>query len=271
MITKAVDSELLKALHPGTGGAKPKCNIEKDGSIWIAKFQSLKDPAWLSIPKLEHACMSLARTCGISVAQTQLQTINDKDVYLVKRFDRAGCGLETRRISYISARSVFYADPGYGALGTGSYARLARWIAKYGGSFNQKVELFKRMVFNCAIRNSDDHEANHGLIRRYDGAYSLSPAFDVLPVISNHKVHSHSLIIGDDASGTIENLMSNCQAFDLNHEAALIIIEDIQSVIHHSWQETFYSAGLGDQEINRLAHLFAPIPMRKTSNKQTQP
>ena len=60
-----VDPELIKALHPGTGGARPKCNVVTDGAVWIAKFPANDDPSGVSIPRLEHATMRLAAACGI--------------------------------------------------------------------------------------------------------------------------------------------------------------------------------------------------------------
>lgn len=261
-----VDHELLKALSPGTGGARPKCNIEDNGEIFIAKFPSLSDPEGISIPRLEHASMLLAKECGLNVADTRLVKVDDQDVLLVKRFDRSVAGENVYRKAFLSARSVFYADPAFHLSGQGSYYRLARWLPKYGEAFSQKLELFKRMVFNVAIRNSDDHELNHGLIREVDGTYQLSPAYDVLPVLNASLIQSHSLLIGDDAYGTISNILNNVEAFDLSREQALFIIGDIQNKIRHHYQECLWQAGLDDREISQVEHVFSPIPIDRKSS-----
>lgn len=256
---RPVDPELLKALHPGTGGARPKCNIAADDAVWIAKFPSLDDAPWVSIPRLEHATMRLAAACGIHAAQTRIERIGDKDVCFVKRFDRAitPAGNQVRN-GFVSARTVFFADPGFAALGTGSYGRLARWMTRYDCIDSERRQLFRRMVFNVAVRNSDDHELNHGLVR-LDGRYRLSDAYDILPVLNTNRIHHHALLIGDSAAGTIENLLGNVAAFGMNQDEARTVIGEVQREIRDQWRDIFYEAGFGDGEIHRLARYFDPI------------
>lgn len=265
-----VDEELLKALHPGTGGANPKCNIEKDDSIWIAKFPTDNSDN-INIPRLEHASMLLAKECGINVAETDVATVDGKDVLLVKRFDRVVSGNEVHRISFISARSIFFAEKNSTYLG-GSYFSIARNLGRYLVSNDEKTELYKRMVFNCAIRNSDDHELNHGLLWVNPKKYTLSPAFDVLPKIDTHtKIHSHALQIGDTADGTVENLLSNCEAFGLTKQSAMKIINDIEKTIKDKFHEIFYLAGFDDREIRQVEDFFKPIPLERDSTPSFMP
>jgi serine/threonine-protein kinase HipA len=253
---------LLKALHPGTGGARPKCNIVADNALWIAKFPSVEDVPWVSIPRLEHATMRLAEACGIRSAQTRIETVGGRDVCLVKRFD---CAITADgrvvRNGFVSARTIFFADPGYATVGTGSYGRLARWMTRYGCVADEQQQLFRRMVFNVAVRNSDDHELNHGLVQ-VNGRFCLADAYDVLPMLSTNRIHQHALLIGDSAAGTVENLISNAAAFGVSWDAAKAIVSDIQQAIRDQWQDIFHAAGLGDDEINRLGRYFAPIALR---------
>lgn len=253
-----VDPELLKALHPGTGGARPKCNVVDQHGVWIAKFPSIQDSPRISIPHLEHATMRLADQCGIRVAETRLEKVADKDVCLVKRFDRVVDGDQIYRKAFLSARSVFYADPAYASVGTGSYGRIARWLQRYGQA--DREEVFRRMVFNVAVRNSDDHELNHGLVYGR-GSFDLAPAYDICPVLTPHQVHHHALLIGDSSAGTVENLLSGIEAFGLNRNDAGGIIADIESKIRGCWQEVFYEAGFGDDELRTVENIFRPIPL----------
>jgi serine/threonine-protein kinase HipA len=264
-----VDPELLKALHPGTGGARPKCNIVDDHGVWIAKFPSINDDGIISIPRLEHATMRLGELCGIRPAETRVERISGKDVCLVKRFDRivdnSNGDREVYRKSFLSARTVFYADPAFQSVGTGSYGRLARWMQqRYGCSLGHRHELYRRMVFNVAVRNSDDHELNHGLIHRAQENFDLAPAYDVVPVLTGHKIHHHALLIGDNAAGTVENLLSNAKAFELDHADAQAIISDIELIIRNNWRDIFYAAGFGDEEIRKVENNFSPIPREQT-------
>ncbi len=257
---RPVDSELLKALHPGTGGARPKCNIVADGAVWIAKFPSLGDAPGISTPRLEHATMQLAVVCGIQSAATRIEHIGCREVCFVKRFDRTvTADGRIERHGFVSARTVFYADPGFATMGTGSYGRLARWMTRYGCEVSEQQQLFRRMVFNVAVRNSDDHELNHGLVHD-QGRYRLAEAYDILPVMTANRVHHQALLIGDSAAGTVENLLSNASAFGLSREEAKSILREVEEAIQAHWQDVFYSAGFGDKEIKRIDRYFAAIP-----------
>jgi len=169
--------------------------------------------------------------------------------------------LESREfaLEFVSARTVFYADPGFATMGTGSYGRLARWMTRYGCEVSEQRQLFRRMVFNVAVRNSDDHELNHGLVHD-QGRYRLAEAYDILPVMTANRVHHHALLIGDSAAGTVENLLSNASAFGLSREEARSILREVEEAIQAHWQDVFYSAGFGDKEIKRIDRYFAAIP-----------
>lgn len=256
-----VNPELLKALHPGTGGARPKCNVIDGDAIWIAKFPSIDDSSLISIPRLEFATMTLAEKCKIRVAKTKLEVIDGRDVCFVKRFDRALTSSGILRKSYLSARSIFFGSEGYQAVGTGSYGRIARQLQKYGCPVEERHELYRRMVFNVAIRNSDDHELNHGLIHLKHGEWRLSPAFDIVPSTVFHHVYQHALLIGESAAGTISNLLSNAEAFGHSRTQAMRVIDDVQSLIANNWLDTFYTAGFGDESIRNIERCFLPIPL----------
>ncbi len=260
-LNRDVDPELLKALHPGTGGSRPKCNVVDQAGVWIAKFPSFQDSTRISIPRLEHATMKLADQCGIRTAETRIEKVGEKDVCLVKRFDRTVDDGQIYRKAFLSARSMFYADPAFASVGTGSYGRIARWLQRYGQT--EREEVFRRMVFNVAVRNSDDHELNHGLVYAGRGSFDLSPAYDIVPLLTPHQVHHHALLIGDSSAGTVENLLSGIDAFGLNRDDALGIITDIESKIKSCWQEVFYEAGFGDNELRVVEDIFRPIPLQE--------
>ncbi len=258
---ESVAPELLKALHPGTGGARPKCNILDGEGVWIAKFPSVEDDPGLGIPRLEHAVMALGRDCGIQTAQTRILQVAGKDICLVRRFDRVLQHGQLSRRGFLSARTVFYADPGYGALATGSYGRLSRWMPRYGCLPAERRELFRRMVFNCLIRNGDDHELNHGLVHRQGDTFELSPAYDLVPELKPRRVQRHALLIGDSAAGTVANVVSNAQAFGLDREEALATVADMQTRFLDQWPAVLRAAGFGEAQLRRLEAIFQPLPL----------
>lgn len=254
-----VDKELLKALHPGTGGARPKCNIVENDAVWIAKFPSVNDKI-ISVPRLEHATMTLARRCGIDSAETMIRTISGRDVCLVRRFDRYIGDGRVYRKGFLSARTIFHADPAYVNLGTGSYSRISRWMPNFGATNDARKELFRRLVFNVVIRNDDDHELNHGLVHVEKDVFTLAKAYDLVPSRERREVHHHALLIGDSAAGTVANLVENCEAFTLSKDEARGIVAEIEQKVLTQWQEVFYEAGFGDEDLRKVDHVFKRIP-----------
>lgn len=257
-----VDPELLKALNPGSGGARPKCNIVEQGAVWIAKFPSVDD-RYISIPRLEHATMMLARSCGLDVAETQIRQIGGKDICLVRRFDRPMCqqapGVITRR-GFLSARTVFYDDPAYASVATGSYQRLSRWMPRFGATRADQQQLFLRMAFNAIVRNDDDHEQNHGLVHEHNAQFRLAPAYDIVPNLLPRPVNYHALLIGDSGAGTQRNLIEVAESFALSKNDALEIVKSVESQVLNTWQDIFYEAGFGDEDLRKIEAIFRPLP-----------
>ena len=68
-------------------------------------------------------------------------------------------------------------------LGYPELAQSLRRIARAQAIRGHQQELFRRMVFNILIDNTDDHEKNHAFVRADDGYYDLSPAYDVVPSV----------------------------------------------------------------------------------------
>lgn len=256
---RPVDPELLKALHPGTGGARPKCNLIQDGEVWIAKFPSADDRL-ISIPRLEHASMCLARRCGVDAAETRIRVVNGRDVCLVRRFDRYSENGRICRRGFLSARSVFFDDPAFAAVGTGSYPRLARWMPRFGAGIEDRRQLFRRLVFNVMVRNDDDHELNHGLVHVRRDEFALAKAYDIVPNLQSNRIRQHALLLGDSAAGTMANLVGCADSFALTRDDALEMVRTIERDVLESWQEVFYEAGFGDEDIRKLEAVFRPIP-----------
>ena len=161
------------------GGAKPKANILVDGEIWIAKFCSPSDA--IELPRLEWACLALARTAGIDVPEHELIEVNGRATLLVRRFDRA----DIQPLHYLSLHALL----SFEKLSTSdlvapdglcTYGGLAALCAQHGVQ-DAGSTLFRRMVFNILIGNADDHLRNHGLLMRTDG-WRLSPAFDLTAI-----------------------------------------------------------------------------------------
>jgi serine/threonine protein kinase HipA of HipAB toxin-antitoxin module len=61
-----------------------------------------------------------------------------------------------------------------------SYLEIAYAISQHGAQPNKDLaELWKRIVFNVLISNTDDHLRNHGFLYEHQKGWKLSPVYDI--------------------------------------------------------------------------------------------
>lgn len=232
--------EMLHLLRQGTslGGAQPKCTVMIEGEQWIAKFESSKTA--VKYPGLEYATMTMARKAGIRVPEIRLEQVEGRAVYLIKRFDRE----HDRRLPYMSAFAL--SDLDIDELERGSYPEIANRMRKFSENVREDHhELFRRMAFNVAVRNEDDHLRNHGFL--YRQGWRLSPAFDIVPVPARRRSGDRfhlALNLGDQGSlATRANLLSQCRRFSLGREEALEILSQVEDGVQ-DWEAELNRAGV---------------------------
>jgi serine/threonine-protein kinase HipA len=214
-----------RLIAPGVtlGGARPKGLLELDGEPWLVKFSD-GDP--VDSPLVEHAAMTLAARAAIQVAATRPVRLVDGHAIAIKRFDRTAGG--SRRLHALSAQVALRAAGE--ELGYPELAQLLRRKGPATTAAAQMRELFRRMVFNILIDNTDDHEKNHVLLGDDAGAYHLSPAFDVLP--SGQALGLQQLKVGARGfESTLENALSEARLFGLTPKEASRELRRVASVV----------------------------------------
>ena len=172
---------IIMLIAPGTslGGARPKANFtDRSNDLWIAKFPSANDKidkaAW------EFLAYRMATKININMANSSISKISgNHHTFLTKRFDR----FKKERIHFASAMTMTGNSEEHLRDTQASYLEIAEFI-KFSGASNEEDlhQLWKRIVFNISISNTDDHLRNHGFILS-DKGWRLSPAFDVNPSI----------------------------------------------------------------------------------------
>ena len=191
---KETDEDLQLILAPGTslGGARPKASVrDKDGHLLIAKFPR-KDNEW-PVTRWEAATMALAEAAGVEVSPWRLQLVLKKPVLMARRFDRR----EGHRIPYMSALTALEASDNEPR----SYLEIAEFLRREGSRVNEDLrQLWRRIVFNMLVSNTDDHLRNHGFLRDPNG-WRLAPAYDLNPMPTDVKPRIHALAI-DEFDGT---------------------------------------------------------------------
>jgi serine/threonine-protein kinase HipA len=235
-----------RLLAPGVtmGGARPKALIEIAGEQWVIKFSD-GDPA--DTPLIEHAAMTLAQKAGIRTAQTMPVRLTHGHAVAIKRFDRLG-GLRLHSLSACVALRAAGERFGYPEL-----AQLLRRRGVTDGDayVAQMREVFRRMVFNILIDNTDDHEKNHALLMTDAQQYELSPAFDVLP--SGQALGFQQMRVGEqEADSTVANALSLSQMYGLAKNEAVKEAQAVAQVID-AWQQHFMACGVTRGDIDLYA------------------
>ncbi len=245
-----VEPTLRRLVAPGAtlGGAKPKALMALGGAQWVLKFGEAGEPT--DSPLVEHASMTLAARAGIEVCETRALRLQTGHAVAVRRFDRvAGDGGVSQRLHALSAHVALRAAGQ--AYGYPELALLLRRRAPAEQFAQQGEQLFRRMVFNILLDNTDDHEKNHALLVSAAQRYTLSPAFDVLP--SGQALGYQQMRVGrDGADATLANALTEHRAFALNATQAQQVCREVAAVVSR-WQHHFAQAGVTPRDMALLA------------------
>lgn len=189
--------------------------------------------------------MTLAKAAGVDVAETEVVSLGDREVLLVRRFDRAPGPNGDLRQPYLSAISLTgYSETDIG----GRYMEIAdkMRLQQVGCPRSDLVEMYRRMVVNVACGNTDDHLKNHGLLWT-GGAWRLSKAFDVVPTIQGNDCQAIS--VGHfGATSSYQNVLTECGRFGLSTEEATAIVTQVLEITSR-WREHFASCCVSENDI----------------------
>jgi serine/threonine-protein kinase HipA len=265
------EQEVALVFGAGTtaGGARPKFTALKSAAVWLVKLNRRSDR--FNEVRVEAAMLDLAEACGISVPEHEVLHVHDQDVLLVKRFDRTVTEAGILRHRMVSAATVFQADEAVAQYAyTGSYPRFSRELARWTVTADQdRHQLFRRIAFNALTSATDDHERNHSLVA--EGThFRLSPAFDLVPTISNTRRRHLSLVIGEYGSLAIrENLLSSATVFQLSREQADRMIDEVQQVVRAQWRARLANRKVSPEDIEKIAGCFDPPSFEDAAPERT--
>jgi serine/threonine-protein kinase HipA len=244
------ESDLRLILAPGSslGGARAKASVlDQQGELSIAKFPQADDP--YPVMQWEAVALDLAHRAGIEVPTWRLEQVADRTALLLRRFDRDG----EIRIPFLSAMSMLGAADNEDH----SYLEIVDALRQFGSQPEQDcAQLWRRVVFNILISNTDDHLRNHGFL--YDGAggWRLSPAYDMNPTPIDVKARVLSLAIDEaDDTASLDVALSMARQCGLKLPAAKEIIGEVQAAVAQ-WRECAATHGLNVRDVARMASAF---------------
>ncbi len=242
------DIRLLFAPGTSLGGARPKASVrDKGGHLAIAKFPRRDDE--INAVAWEAVALALAKKSGIAVPVGRVELIAEKPVLLLRRFDREG----NRRIPFLSAMSMLGARDHEAR----SYLEIVDALRQHGSSPKADMEaLWRRIVFNILISNTDDHLRNHGFLYESQQGWRLSPAYDMNPVPVDIKPRVLSTAIDeDDGTASLALALEVAGYFGLTALAARTIAAQVGKAIS-KWRDEAARQLLTMAEMDRMASAF---------------
>lgn len=250
--TGLTEKWLNQLIKPGSslGGARPKATVvDTKNQLWIAKFPSKNDEndtgAW------EIVAHDLAALCGLNVPEAKLEKFSPLgSTFLIKRFDRLG----SKRVHFASAMTLLVKKDGASAADGSSYLDIAAFIKSYGAQPKKDlIELWKRIVFNMAVTNTDDHLRNHAFILT-DKGWILSPLYDVNPVPYGDELSLN--VDEDDNSISIDLAVQTAVKFGISKSDAEAVAEDILQIVRDNWERTAARYDLTRRQIEEMRPAF---------------
>ncbi len=251
------DPEYLKWLNilfaPGSslGGARPKASVlDEHRQLWIAKFPSIRDQS--DIGGWEIVTYELAKIAGLNIAECHARKFSSKQyTFLTKRFDRTETG---ERLHFASAMTMLGYIDGYDHTQGVSYLDMVEFISTHGANINTDLEeLWRRIVFNICVSNTDDHLRNHGFILTPLG-WILSPAYDINPEETGIGLKLN--ISENDNDLNLDLAIEVHEYFRLNKVKAQKIIETVRNSVRN-WRKVAQKYGISKAEQEFKARAFS--------------
>ena len=235
---KEDEEDLRLLLAPGSslGGARPKASVrDAKGGLAIAKFPHRDDNA--NVVLWESVALSLAARAGIAVPQWRVEPVANKAALVLNRFDR----WNGARLAFVSAMSMLGAADNE----PHSYLEIAEALRQYGAASNADLHhLWRRIVFNVLISNTDDHLRNHGFLYEGPKGWRLSPAYDMNPVPLDVKPRVLSTSIDpDDPSASMDLAFAAADYFGLQSKDARAMAAEVAAAVS-GWKQVAEKAGL---------------------------
>jgi serine/threonine-protein kinase HipA len=261
------DEHLMDFISPGAdlGGARPKGTVMIDDFPWLVKFGKESDK--ISMAASEAGCLDLCEMAGLDVCKRRVETIAGRPALLLERFDRwrddAGDIHRKHMVSSLTLLGAHELD-----RGTSGYADIYDKMRRFGGPGSASgVDLYKRMVMNVLVGNTDDHYRNHAFLMDENGGYAPSPVYDVTPsqqVTTSRSMFLHLGPAGCGREAHLEAAVDGAASLGIAREDAVTIANDLSEMVAANWQPVMEKRGCPAGDIERIRNSFSEAGKRVT-------
>ena len=272
-----ISGELSKIIKLGTsaGGARAKAVIAynprtgevRSGQIdskkgfehWLIKFSGVKGNKdkeaddVLDFGLVEYAYYLMAKTCGINMSDCRLLDDGENRHFMTRRFDRT---LDGGKLHMLSLAGLCHFD--FSQAGTYSYEQVFSVMNKLGCNHPEKVDFFRRMIFNIVACNCDDHVKNISFLMDKHGVWHLAPAYDVCFAYNPEGkwTSAHQMTVNGKTSGFTKEDFVQCRKISglKEGEVTALISEVCESV--KKWRDFAGIATVRGEMTNTIEKCF---------------
>ncbi|MFC1891434.1 type II toxin-antitoxin system HipA family toxin [Thermodesulfobacteriota bacterium] len=209
-------------------------------SYWILKFdgvhgnrdKEIEDPKGYGA--IEYAYSIMAKDAGIEMEASHLFEEGGRRHFMTRRFDRTSEGHKKHMLSLCAMAHYDFNNPN-----AYSYEQAFMVMRRLGLPIEQIEQMFRRMVFNIAARNQDDHVKNIAFLMDRNGNWNLSPAFDMTYSYNPEGLwtSSHQMSMNDKRNNfTLDDFIECGRTISLKQGRAEKILEEVCCVVIN-WSE----------------------------------
>jgi serine/threonine-protein kinase HipA len=196
-------AKAVVALNPETGELRSgQVPIDPGFEPWLLKLDGVSNDLDLGVSshygRIELAYSQMATDAGIEMTECRLLEEGGRAHFLTRRFDRSASGAKAHLQSLCALGHLDFRQ-----IGAHDYAQLFFEIERLGLPDESRAEAFRRMVFNVAAANCDDHTKNFAFVLPEGGQWRLSPAYDVTHAYApgSRWTHEHLMAVNGKRSG----------------------------------------------------------------------
>ena len=248
----------------------PKTNEVRSGQIktnsdfeyWLIKFSGVsgnkdkEDEDLSDFGMIEYAYYLMAKDCGINMMPCRLLDDGKNHHFMTKRFDRTS---EGKKLHMQSLAAMGHFD--FNSAGSTSYEQCFTILNTLGLGHYEKLDMFRRMVFNVAACNCDDHVKNISFLMDRSGKWSLAPAYDVSFAYNpdGSWTSSHQMTINGKRKKIELSDFENCAKIaGLKNAEVKDAVADVCASVSH-WKDFAEKSGVSEERIKAIALLLADI------------
>ena len=259
-----IPDSVLDHIAPGTslGGARPKATIEVDGFPWLAKFPSSGDR--IDMIAAEAGCLDLCEMAGLRVPERRVISVSGRAVLLLKRFDRIMDERGTlQRIHMISSLTLLGRHEMDRAMS--GYADIHDAVSRHGVASDAGEEIFRRMLMNVLLGNTDDHYRNHAFLLDRNGRYRMSPVYDITPslqVSPDRRLFMHLGKAGSGRRATVGTAVRAGPGLGVARDDAARIAGELREMVAANWERVMTDRGASAHDIDMMRRSFSEAGSR---------